>query len=154
MMCWRGFIRLPSCRDFYSYLRQKARSDMKMFLKANVASLIASLIDYLITFLLVELLHVVKFYAMVTGTVCGGVINFMIGRVWVFKALDGAVRRQAWRYLVVWAGNLILNAAGYYLLEKKAGVYYMLAKLVTSLIVAVGWNYPLQKRYVFLNNTK
>lgn len=127
---------------------------MKVFLKANIASLIASLIDYLVTVLLAELLHVEKFYAMVSGTVCGGVINFMIGRVWVFKAAEGELRGQAWKYMLVWVGNLILNATGYFLLQQKAGIHYIVAKVVTSLLVAIGWNYPLQKRYVFLNNTK
>ncbi len=127
---------------------------MKVFLKANVASLIASLIDYLITIMLVQFFHADVVWAGVTGTVCGGVINFMIGRTWVFKATDGHARKQAWRYLLVWAGNLILNASGLYLLTKQSGVHYILAKVVTSLVVAVGWNYPLQKRYVFLNNTK
>lgn len=127
---------------------------MKVFLKANVASLIASLCDYLITILLVQLFHADVVWAGVTGTICGGVINFIIGRTWVFKATDGAARKQAGRYLLVWLGNLILNATGLYLLSKRAGVHYILAKVVTSLLVAIGWNYPLQKRYVFLNNTK
>jgi putative flippase GtrA len=127
---------------------------MKVFLKANVASLIASLIDYLITIMLVQLFHADVVWAGVTGTVCGGVINFMIGRVWVFKATEVQARKQAWRYLLVWLGNLILNAGGLYLLTKQLGVHYILAKVVTSLTVALGWNYPLQKRFVFLNNTK
>jgi putative flippase GtrA len=127
---------------------------MNVFLKANVASLIASLIDFLITFLLAKLLHVEELAAIVIGTVCGGVVNFMIGRIWVFKSVNAAVKTQAGRYLLVWIGNLILNWFGNYLLVKKAGVYFMLAKLVISILVAVGWNYPLQKRFVFLNNTK
>jgi putative flippase GtrA len=126
---------------------------MTIFLKANVASLIASLSDYLITIMLVQLLHADVVWAGVTGTVCGGIINFMIGRHWVFRAGNQAAGRQAKRYLLVWLGNLILNATGMYLLTKQAGVYYILAKVVTSLLVAVGWNYPLQKKYVFLNNT-
>lgn len=127
---------------------------MRVFLKANVASLIASLIDYLITIVLVQLFHTDIVWAGVTGTVCGGVINFIIGRIWVFKATEGAARKQAGRYLLVWAGNLILNATGLYLLAKQLGIHYIVAKVVTSLLVAIGWNYPLQKRYVFLNNTK
>jgi len=122
-------------------------------LKANVASLIASLIDYLITILLVQLFHADAVWAGATGTVCGGVINFIIGRHWVFKAANSGARKQAWRYLLVWAGNLLLNVSGLYLLTKLAGLHYILAKLVTSILVAVGWNYPLQKRFVFLNNT-
>ncbi|HEX2845008.1 MAG TPA: GtrA family protein [Chitinophagaceae bacterium] len=127
---------------------------MTIFLKANVASLIASLCDYLITIMLVQLFHADVVWAGVTGTVCGGVINFMIGRHWVFRAGDQAAGKQALRYLWVWVGNLALNATGMYLLAKQAGIHYILAKVVTSLLVAVGWNYTLQRKYVFLNNTR
>ena len=126
---------------------------MTVFLKANVASLVASLSDYLITILLVQLFHADVVWAGVTGTVCGGIINFIIGRHWVFRVGDQGAGKQARRYFIVWLGNLVLNAAGMYLLTKQAGVHYILAKVVTSLLVAVGWNYPLQKKYVFLNNT-
>ncbi|RYY22962.1 MAG: GtrA family protein [Chitinophagaceae bacterium] len=127
---------------------------MTVFLKANVASLIASLSDYCITIVLVQLFHADVVWAGVAGTICGGVINFLIGRHWVFRAGKQAAGKQARRYFWVWAGNLLLNAAGMYLLTKQAGVHYILAKVVTSLLVAFGWNYPLQKKYVFLNNTK
>lgn len=127
---------------------------MTIFLKANVASLIASLCDYFITIMLVQLFHADVVWAGVTGTVGGGIINFMIGRHWVFRAGDQGAGKQALRYLLVWAGNLALNATGMYLLTKQAGIHYILAKVVTSLLVAVGWNYTLQRKYVFLNNTR
>lgn len=123
---------------------------MAVFLRANIASLIASFSDYLITILLVQLAHADKFAASAIGTICGGIINFLIGRSWAFRASGQNVKKQAVRYFLVWVGNLFLNMLGFYLLNKLAGAHYILAKVVTSLLVAVGWNYPLQKRYVFL----
>ena len=43
----------------------------------------------------------------------------------------------------------MLNALGLYLLIDVAGLYYIIAKVVTSVLVAVLYNYPLQKKYVF-----
>ena len=56
---------------------------------------------------------------------------------------------QGKRYLVTWTGNLILNALGVYILIRLCGVNYIIAKLATSLTVAVAYNYPMQKNYVF-----
>lgn len=122
---------------------------MATFFKANIASIIASFFDYLVTVLLVTFFHVDVVVASVAGTVCGGILNFIIGRNWVFQSKTTRVHVQATKYVIVWVGNLILNASGMYLLAKVAGIYYVIAKLIVSLIVGFGYNYVLQKRYVF-----
>jgi putative flippase GtrA len=114
---------------------------MKQFLKANAASLIASFCDFLITIIIKEWLD--------ADPVLGGIINFIIGRYWVFEAGHLNIYNQSRRYFIIWAGNLLLNAFGVYILLNYVGLNYILAKLITSVIVAVGYNYPLQKRYVF-----
>lgn len=124
---------------------------MRTFLKANAASLIASSCDYGFTVLLKEVLKADKYFAGVAGTVLGGIINFFICRHWVFKSVEGRAFSQGKRYFITWVGNLVLNAGGYYLLLNYAGLHYIVAKLITSLTVAVAYNYPLQKKYVFKN---
>ncbi len=82
------------------------------------------------------------------GTICGGVINFLIGRHWVFSSDPGKGHVKVLKYLLVWTGNLGLNATGMYVLT-EAGNSYIIAKVATSLLVAIAYNYPLQKKYVF-----
>ncbi len=122
---------------------------MATFIRANIASLSASFIDYLVTILLVTFLKMDPFMASVTGTVCGGIFNFVIGRNWVFQSKSARVHHQAFRYALVWTGNLILNASGMFYLLKVAGVYYVIAKVIISVLVGVGYNYVLQKKFVF-----
>ena len=122
---------------------------MKTFLKANVASLIASFCDFSLTFLLVQYLHADPFLAIVSGTVFGGIINFVISRHWVFKAHNSKFSAQGKRYFIVWIGNLILNASGSFVLVKLLNVQYIMVKVIVSFIVAITYNYPIQKRYVF-----
>ncbi|MBL0359016.1 MAG: GtrA family protein [Chitinophagaceae bacterium] len=124
---------------------------MKTFLKANIAAIIATCCDYVFTFIMVELMGADKIPAGIGGTVAGGVINFFICRHWAFKAANGKIFHQGKKYFFTWAGNLMLNAAGFYLFINYAGIDYMLAKVITSLTVALAYNYPLQKRYVFKN---
>lgn len=122
-----------------------------MFFKANIASLSASFCDYVITILLVKFLYADPLLGGILGTVFGGIINFLIGRYWVFKAHNGSIGLQGKRYFVAWSGNLILNVSGLYVLIKLFKVQYMVAKIITSLFVAFAYNYPVQKKYVFKN---
>lgn len=157
---------------------------MIIFLKANAASLVASLSDFMMTMLLVQVGKVNVVMAAATGTVTGGIVNFLIGRHWVFRAGDirvtqnaeretqnemqpdklyfafGVKRlafsltavRQLWKYALVWTGNLLLNTGGVYVFSCQAGLHYATSKVVTSLMVAFLYNYPLQKNFVFSNN--
>jgi putative flippase GtrA len=125
---------------------------MITFLKANISSSIASFIDYLVTIFLVSFFRVDVVIASTTGTVCGGIINFLIGRNWVFESKKRKVHQQAVRYGIVWGGNLILNTSGMYVLTRLLNVHYVFSKLFVSFLVGFCYNYTLQKRYVFKNN--
>ena len=128
---------------------------MITFTKAQLASLVATGVDFLVTFLLLRWAGLpsasssgrVTVYG-VTGTLCGGVTHFLISRHWVFNAREGKWTSQMNRYVLVWIGNLALNAAGLYLLS-RAGFAPMLAKVITATTVAILYNYTLQKRFVF-----
>ncbi len=122
---------------------------MAVFLKANIASLSSSLFDYLITIILVTFFKVDAFVASIIGNVCGGVLNFTIGRNWVFQAKEARVRNQAVKYGLVWVGSLFLNAGGMYYLLKIVGLHYLVSKVIVSLLVGVAYNYVLQKKFVF-----
>jgi putative flippase GtrA len=85
-------------------------------------------------------------------TICGGIVNFLIGRNWVFDSKSNKVHKQAVRYGIVWGGNLFLNTAGMFVLTKGLKVHYVVSKIFVSLLVGFFYNYTLQKRYVFKNN--
>lgn len=125
---------------------------MITFLKANISSSIASFFDYLVTIFLVSFFRVDVVIASTTGTICGGVLNFLVGRNWVFKSKQRKAHKQAVRYGLVWSGNLLLNTGGMYLLTKMLKVHYVFAKFFVSFVVGIFYNYTLQKRYVFKNN--
>jgi putative flippase GtrA len=154
---------------------------MVTFLKANIASLVASVSDFLITVLLVQWCGTKVVLAAAAGTITGGIINFLIGRHWVFKRetlnaerltqkAEGSMRNEmhqtkrylafsvkplafsVLKYALVWTGNFFLNTGGVYVLACVAGLHYTVSKVVTSVMVAFLYNYPLQKNFVFSNN--
>ena len=122
---------------------------MFTFLKAQASSLISSAVDFLITVMLKELFGVWYLAAAVIGIICGGITNFLLGRIWVFSSEDKAVGPQAFKYSVVWGGNFLLNVGGVYLFTDIFGIKYWISKVTVSLIVGIGYNYVLQKFFVF-----
>jgi putative flippase GtrA len=122
---------------------------MLTFAKAQIASFVASMVDYLITILSVELMGFWYVIGSSTGTVLGGIANFSLGRHWVFHRRDAARRIQFFRYFIVWLGYLLLATSGVYLLTHIGGFNYIISKITVTLFLAIAYNYPLQKKFVF-----
>jgi putative flippase GtrA len=122
---------------------------MVTFVKAQAASLTATLVDFAVFLILTEVFHCWYLAASITGTISGGIANFLLGRIWVFNARSGKVPVQAFRYLLVWAGNLLLVSAGVFVVKEYVGLSPLLSKIIVSLIVGFTYNYLLQKKFVF-----
>lgn len=122
---------------------------MRTFSKAQLVSLLASSVDYGVTLALVKGLGFPPIAGSATGTISGGVTHFMISRNWVFSAQRDKWASQMTRYMLVWIGNFVLNVSGLYLLTRYTGMNYLLAKTIVAILIAVFYNYVLQKRYVF-----
>jgi len=122
---------------------------MLLFFRAQASSLIATLVDFFTTLILVELFMQHYLMASVLGAIAGAVTNFMINRQWAFNATEESVRKQSMRYVLVWTGSLMLNTSGLYLLTYFLNIKYIISKIIVSLIVGIGFNYVLQKKYVF-----
>ncbi|MBC3542390.1 GtrA family protein [Rufibacter sediminis] len=126
---------------------------MLTFLKAQAASVGATIVDFLVTVLAVEVFGSWYVMAAVLGTASGGVAHFSLSREWVFQAEDSSVVSQAIKYFIIWSGSLFLNAAGVFLITHHTGISYIISKVITSLVVGMGYNYQMQKKFVFRKNT-
>jgi putative flippase GtrA len=122
---------------------------MIRFVKAQAASFMASLIDYGITIFCVEVLRFWYVAGSSTGTIIGGIANFSLGRQWVFRGGEYERHIQLFRYFLVWTGYLLLMTVGVFLLTHFGHFNYLISKTSLSLFLAVAYNYPLQKRFVF-----
>ena len=122
---------------------------MIRFAKAQLASFVASVVDYFVTILCVEVLGFWYLAGISTGTIMGGMTNFSIGRHWVFRGGERERNIQLFRYFLVWTGYLLLTTIGVYLLKHFGHQHYLISKVSVSLFLAIAYNYPLQKRYVF-----
>jgi putative flippase GtrA len=123
------------------------------FIKAQVAAIIGSIADYLTTIFLVEIFHCWYLLANFLGNITGGSIQFLLNRQWVFKAETGRVYIQIIRFILVFAGNLVLSAAGVYILTSWLRINYLISKTVVSILLGVTYNYLMQKKFVFSTKT-
>jgi putative flippase GtrA len=122
---------------------------MVTFVKAQAASLAATIVDFAVFILLTTVFNCWYLAASITGTISGGITNFLLGRVWVFDALHSKMTRQAFKYLLVWMGNLLLVSGGVFVVKEYIGLTPLLSKIIVSLIVGFTYNYLLQKKFVF-----
>lgn len=122
---------------------------MLTFAKAQIASFLASMVDYFITIFCVEVLGFWYVVSSGLGTIIGGITNFSLGRRWVFRGGEKERRIQAFRYFLVWVGYLLLATFGVYLLTHLGGFNYIVSKITVTLFLAIAYNYPLQKKFVF-----
>ena len=134
---------------YFKYTFILDKSDSIEFLRSQVAAFISTCIDYLTVITLTELAGLWYIYSNIVGAVLGAITNFTLGRHWTFKAQEGAVGSQAFKYALVSLGSVCLNTFGLYALKEWGNVNYILAKVVVGILVAVCFNYVLQKHFVF-----
>jgi putative flippase GtrA len=122
---------------------------MQVFIKVQVASILGSAADYAVTILLTEIFGCPYLISNFLGNILGGAAQFNLCRHWAFKNVEGKMPVQATRFILAFAGNLILSAAGVYILTHFIGLNYIVSKTITSIALGVSYNYWVQKKYVF-----
>lgn len=120
-----------------------------VFLKSQVSAFIASAADFLTVIALTELLGVWYVISTAIGAFVGAVVNFMLGRNWVFDSKDGKIGKQAIRYIIISIGSLILNTGGVYVITEYFGINYAISKIIIGILVGISFNFILQKKFVF-----
>lgn len=127
------------------------------FLEAQTSSLISTFVDFLITAVLVRFIGWWYVIATSAGALCGGTTNAIINYNWTFKGTEQQKRTILYRYFLVWIGSLILNTAGTTLVAniishdgtpKALGIVFE-AKTIVAILVAIFWNFAMQKRFVY-----
>lgn len=119
------------------------------FLKAQLSAFIGGIVDYGIMIVCKELLGFdVRWSIRISGSI-GAVVNFSINRWWAFKADEKPIGHQLWKFVIVVIGSIILKSEGTNLLTSLTKIDYKITRLMVELIVSLGFNYVLQRFWVF-----
>lgn len=135
-------------------MRRKSQPSLLVSLRrSQVASLAATVVDFGCLVFLVQIARVWYVAATAVGALLGAVTNFILGRHWSFMATHGNIGRQAIRYAAVSSLSLGLNVIGVFLLTEHLKVHYTISRAITAVIVAILFNFPLHRRFVFGKQT-
>jgi putative flippase GtrA len=130
-------------------LGQSSRATFRQWIRHHFVAVLSTAADYVVMVTCVELGHLRPVTATVVGAFVGAFANFSLNRGFTYRAAGAAFSRHLWRYALVSMASLGLNAAGEELFNGILGLQYLIARVITSVIVSNGWNYPMQRFFVF-----
>lgn len=135
------------------------------FLRAQFTSQISSATDFLSTIIFAFVLSIYYPIATFLGSVLGGIVNLTLNYRWSFKAQGVNKKHVIVKFLMVWGVSIFLNTSGTVALTEWLkhnkniahffGLFvddvFILVKAFVSLIVGFGWNYTMNKYFVYRN---
>ena len=127
------------------------KQDIVQFIKAQASAIVATCVDFGVTILLAQCFGLYYVCATVTGAVSGGVTNCIVNYKYVFSDAHQHKWCVAVKYFVVWIGSILLNTYGTYALTELMQVHFLYPKVIVAVVVAVAWNYMLQRNFVYRN---
>ncbi len=119
------------------------------FLRAQVSAFAGGVIDYLIMIICIEWFGISLITAIIIGGTIGAVINFFINRHWTFRNHNTKLLPQLVKFISAAMGSILLKATGTQFLTNALGVDYKITRLITDAIVCFGYNFLIQKFWVF-----
>lgn len=131
--------------------------------RSGASSQLCGWIDMIVSFVLFAFCNMTPWMSTATGAFVGGVCNYIINMRFTFHARNLEPRASVTKFVFVWIGSLLLNSFGtqiaYYLVRDwkwlidetgfSDDAVFLGARLFVSLVVSLGWNFVLQRNFVF-----
>ncbi len=111
--------------------------------------MIATGCDYAMRLFLDKIVDLNYLYATFLGGLTGGIVNCFVNYNFAFRGNTPRKIDVAMRYFLMWAGSIALNTGGTGFFKEVAHLRVYTAMLLTSFLVALFWNYMLQRSFVF-----
>ena len=122
---------------------------LRVFLRAQLSAFIGGLSDFgIYTFCYTVLKFIAPFSNVISGSL-GAIVNFTINRYWSFGNTQKSIGSQLWKFIIVVVGSITLKSLGIHLLVDIWHLHFLLSKLIVEIIVSLGFNYTLQRFWVF-----
>ena len=127
---------------------------MGALFRHQLGAVVATAVDYTVMIVLVSGFGAAAALGTAVGAASGGVLNFSLGRRWIFRRSDASAGPQAGRYAMVSLGSLLLNTCGVHALAGVLHYPYVAARLAVSFAVSLLWNFPMQRSFAFGGSLK
>ena len=130
-------------------LNVNLRKESSLFGKAQLSAFVGGIVDYLTMLLYAEIFNVHYSLAIVAGGIVGAIVNFRINKKWTFQDESSDGTSQLLKFMLVVIGSIFLKSSGTVLLSESTALDYKYARIIIDAIVCFGFNYTLQRRWVF-----
>ncbi len=125
------------------------KKELFTFTKAQTSAIFATACDYAMRLLIDKVVGLNYLLATALGALTGALVNCIVNYNFTFRGNAARKRDVALRYAFTWTGSITLNTLGTAFFHEVLGVKAYLAMLITSLLVALLWNYSLQRSFVY-----
>ncbi|QNL49069.1 GtrA family protein [Olivibacter sp. SDN3] len=129
------------------------RNNIYTFIKAQLSAFIGGIVDYLIMIGSTEYLQIHYTVSILLGGIVGALANFTINRNWTFEGTTDAASTkmgfQLLKFAIIVGVSILLKAMGTYLVTEGGRIDYRISRVMVDLMVSLGFNYTLQKYWVF-----
>ena len=122
---------------------------LRVFLRAQLSAFIGGLSDFGIYTLCYTVLKFTAPFSNVVSGSLGAIVNFTINRYWSFGNTEKSIGSQLWKFIIVVVGSITLKSLGIHVLVDIWHLHFLLSKLIVEIIVSLGFNYTLQRFWVF-----
>ncbi len=121
---------------------------MNKFFKYAIVGSLGTFVDLGSLYLLVEYGRIPVITASVASFFLAVINNFILNKIWTFESKSRNYRKLFIKFLIVSTVGLVLTVSCMYIFVNIAGIWYMFAKVMTSLIV-LSWNFLGNKFWTF-----
>ena len=127
--------------------------DVVNFIKYTLVGITGLILDMIILYCLVEFLHMPVVPASAISFFVSMVNNFFLHKYWTFKDLSHHFERQFVSFFIIALANLAITVVCMYFFSDILKIWYMIAKVLTSIIVLI-FSYTMNRMWTFKLNTK
>lgn len=109
-----------------------------------------TLIQYIILYGLTEFLGVAPVISSSIGYALSAILNYLLNRRLTFSS-ERKHSESVPRFFAISVAGLIINAAIIYLFQTLGGVHYLIAQIISTIIVLF-WNFSANRAWTFNKN--
>lgn len=119
------------------------------FARYTIVGSVALAVDFAVLFLLTRFAGLYYLTSAALSFLLGLAVNYTLSRAWVFNRRTlGSATLEFTIFAAIGVAGLGLNELGMWLLTSKAGLNYLLSKIVTAAFVYI-WNFGARKYSLF-----
>jgi dolichyl-phosphate beta-glucosyltransferase len=124
------------------------KSSLIKFIRYSVVGVLGTILDLLSIFIFVEFFGLNILLGAILAFLIASTNNFVFNKKWTFKNREKDTPHQYVKFTLVSIIGLTLTVISMFILSTILGIWYMLSKALTSLLV-LSWNFFGNKKWTF-----